>query len=159
MMRDAEEKGTITSEQVNKINEGEDFYFFRNTDNVKDKDLMDKYKAYEVIFRLMPALPESWKLNFTLDKVSFVPKFMIRPLSMLSDIATGFRQNNPEFSAYAMHNLYHLYKFFAQKFGIKVGNASKVIEDVSFNDANSSQLTNLIDSKDETLVALQKVKG
>jgi radical SAM superfamily enzyme YgiQ (UPF0313 family) len=133
MMRDAEAKGTITPEQVNKINEGEDFYFFRNTDNVKDKVLMDKYKAYEVIFRLMPALPESWKANFTLDKVSFIPKFFVRPLSMVADVVTGFQQKNPEFRAYALHNLYHIWKFFAQKFGVKVAKATKVLEDIPFN--------------------------
>jgi anaerobic magnesium-protoporphyrin IX monomethyl ester cyclase len=132
MMKEAEAKGTITAEQAAKINEGEDFYFFRNTENVKDKDLMDKYKAYEVIFRLMPALPESWKKDFTLDKVRFIPKFLIRPISMMADIITGFRQRNPEFRAYALHNLYHLYKFFFAKIGIKVGNATKIMEDIPF---------------------------
>lgn len=133
MMREAEEKGTITQEQAQKINEGEDFYFFRNTDNVKDKDLMDKYKAYEVLFRLMPALPENWKMRFTIDKVTFIPKFMIRPLSIIADIIAGFGQKNPEFRAYALHNLYHLYKFFATKLGLKTPNATKVIEPISFH--------------------------
>ncbi len=132
MMREAEEKGTITAEQARKINEGEDFYFFRNTDNVKDKDLMEKYKAYEVIFRLMPALPENWKMDLTIDKVSVIPKFMIRPMSILADVVTGFKQRNPEFSAYALHNMYHLNKFFMAKVGIKVPNATKVIEDIPF---------------------------
>jgi anaerobic magnesium-protoporphyrin IX monomethyl ester cyclase len=52
MMKEAEQKGVLSDEQIRKINEGEDFYFFRNTDNVKDKELMEKYKAYEVVFRL-----------------------------------------------------------------------------------------------------------
>lgn len=132
MMREAEEKGTITAEQVRKINEGEDFYFFRNTDNVKDKALMEKYKLYEVIFRLMPALPEKWKMGLTLEKASVIPRFLIRPMSMFADVVTGFRQRNPEFSAYALHNLYHLKKFFLSKIGIKTRNATKVIEPVPF---------------------------
>jgi hypothetical protein len=134
MMTEAEAKGTITAEQANKINEGEDFYFFRNTENVKDKALMDKYKAYEVIFRLMPALPETWRMNFTLNKVLFIPKFMIRSLSILSDLITGFRQNNPEFSAYALHNIYHLKKFIASKVGVKVNPATPVRENLRFNE-------------------------
>ncbi|MCW5906389.1 MAG: B12-binding domain-containing radical SAM protein [Chitinophagales bacterium] len=136
MMREAEENGTITAEQVRKINEGEDFYFFRNTENVKDKQLMDKYKAYEVIFRLMPTLPESWKLSFTLDTVSFIPKFMIRPLSMLADVITGFKQRNPEFIAYALHNLYHINKFLLSKLRISVPGATTVVEDISFTSQN-----------------------
>lgn len=153
MMREAEEKGTITQEQARKINEGEDFYFFRNTENVKDKQLMDKYKAYEVLFRLMPALPERWKINFTVDKVAIIPKFMIRPLSMLADIITGFGQKNPEFRAYALHNLYHLKKFFAAKLGIKVANATKIMEHVSFSDYEfnpNRQLMQEITAKEKT---------
>lgn len=153
MMREAEEKGTITQEQARKINEGEDFYFFRNTDNVKDKELMDKYKAYEVLFRLMPALPEGWKMNFTLNKVAFIPKFMIRPLSMLADIITGFGQKNPEFRAYALHNLYHLKKFFAAKLGIKIANATKIMEQVSFSEYEfniNDQIEKEIAAKEKT---------
>lgn len=138
MMREAEEKGTITAEQAQKINEGEDFFFFRNTDNVKDKDLMDKYKAYEVVFRLMPALPEKWMTGFTISNVKFIPKFLIRPVSMLADLITGFKQQNPEFSAYAKHNLYHLHKFFMAKLGLKVKSASKVYENVPFINPVSS---------------------
>ncbi|MES2622254.1 MAG: radical SAM protein [Bacteroidota bacterium] len=143
MMRDAEAKGVITKEQANKINQGEDFYFFRNTENVKDKTLMDKYKAYEVIFRLLPALPESWKPKLTLDRVQLLPKLIIRPLSMLADIVSGFRQRNPEFRAYALHNAYHLYKFFLNKFGIKVSNATKVIKDIPFENLNTGTFPKL----------------
>ena len=138
MMKEAELKGTITKEQAAKINEGEDFYFFRNTDNVKDKALMDTYKAYEVIFRIMPALPESWKQKMQVRYINYLPKIFIRPLAMIADVVTGFKQSNPEFHAYAMHNLYHLYKFFAAKVGIKVAPATKVLDPVSFEDFKMS---------------------
>jgi radical SAM superfamily enzyme YgiQ (UPF0313 family) len=154
MMREAEEKGTITLEQARKINEGEDFYFFRNTENVKDVELMNKYKAYEVIFRIMPALPERWKMSLTLDKVAFIPKFMIRPLSMIADIITGFKQKNPEFSAYALHNLYHLKKFFASKIKIKVRPATKVFEDIPFHKMDKAVISS--DKEELTVPRLQK---
>ncbi len=133
MMKEAEQKGTITKEQANKINEGEDFYFFRNTENVKDKTLMDKYMAYEVIFRIMPVLPESWKLKIRTEHVQMIPGFLVGPAASISDIITGFRQKNPEFSAYALHNLYHLYKFVMRKIGIRVGPATKVRNDIRFD--------------------------
>ncbi|MCS6933597.1 MAG: B12-binding domain-containing radical SAM protein [Chitinophagales bacterium] len=132
LMREAEERGDLTPEQVRKINEGEEFYFFRNTENVKDKHKMHQYKLYEVIFRLMPALPDSWKIHLTLQKASLIPAFLVRPLSMMADIITGFKQRNPEFIAYALHNLYHLKRFFLKKIGLKAAPASRVIEDVSF---------------------------
>jgi anaerobic magnesium-protoporphyrin IX monomethyl ester cyclase len=132
MMKEAEKKGTITQEQVSKINEGEDFYFFRNTENVKDKELMETYKAYEIVFRLIPVLPENWKQKIQIKHITHLPKFIIRPLSMMADLITGFKQSNPEFHAYAMHNLYHIYKFVMKKMGIKVAPATKIITPISF---------------------------
>jgi len=126
MMKDAEQKGIISPEQVRKINEGEDFYFFRNTDNVKDQTLMNRYKAFEFVFRIMPALPDKYKMSLTPEKISLVPNFLLRPFSIIADIITGFKQQNPEFSAYALHNIYHLKRFFLLKLGLKASKASKV---------------------------------
>jgi anaerobic magnesium-protoporphyrin IX monomethyl ester cyclase len=133
MMKEAEDNGSLSKEQAEKINEGEDFYFFRNTDNISDPKLMARYQAYEVLFRVMPALPESWKARFRVHHFERLPHFLIRPLSLLADILSGFKQRNPEFSAYAWHNLYHLWKFTGRKLGFKVGKASKVFEDVAFD--------------------------
>lgn len=138
MMKDAEQKGTLTKEQAEKINQGEDFYFFRNTDNVKEKKLMEMYKAYEVIFRILPALPEKWKLHLQVKHIQKIPKFLIRPFSIIADVVTGFQQRNPEFSAYAFHNLYHIYKFTMSTFNIKVRPATKVVNNVSFENYSLS---------------------
>ena len=132
MMMEAISKGRITEEQAQKINEGEDFYFFRNTENIKDDNLINLYKAYEVIFRIMPVLPKYLRLNLRPQHIQKIPGFLIRPLSMLSDIITGFMLQNPEFKAYALHNIFHIKKFFMRKMGSTNIQASKVFEDVSF---------------------------
>ena len=132
MMTEAISKGRITEEQAQKINEGEDFYFFRNTENIKDDNLINLYKAYEVIFRIMPVLPKYLRLNLRPKHIQKIPGFLIRPLSMLSDIITGFMLQNPEFKAYALHNIFHIKKFFMRKLGSTNIQASKVFEDVSF---------------------------
>ncbi len=132
MMMEAISKGRITEEQAQKINEGEDFYFFRNTENIKDDNLINLYKAYEVIFRIMPVLPKYLRLNLRPKHIQKIPGFLIRPLSMLSDIITGFMLQNPEFKAYALHNIFHIKKFFMRKMGSTNIQASKVFEDVSF---------------------------
>ena len=149
MMNDAIAKGRITPEQAAKINEGEDFYFFRNTENIKDHNLMELYKAYEVIFRIMPVLPDWLKQRLLPKHIVKLPVFFIRPLSMLSDIITGFMLRNPEFRAYALHNLFHLKKFFFRKAGIKTGPATKVLEDVKFDNI----FTEAEDTKEATKVA------
>ena len=132
LMNDALAKGRITELQVQKINEGEDFYFFRNTENVKDVPLMNLYKAYEVVFRIMPVLPDSIKKKLKPALIQKFPKILIRPLSMLSDVITGFMMRNPEFKAYARHNLFHLKKFFLRKIGIRNVKATKVLNDIEF---------------------------
>jgi len=120
MMNEAVRNGTLSKEKEALINEGVEFYFFRNTENIKDKDLMNMYKAYEVIFKLLPILPEFLKKRITPTFISTLPSFLIRPLSQVVDIASGFLLRNPEFPWYAKHNLFQLKKFFARKIGIKV---------------------------------------
>jgi anaerobic magnesium-protoporphyrin IX monomethyl ester cyclase len=133
MMNDAIAKGRLSEDQAKKINEGEDFYFFRNTENIKNIELMDLYKAYEVIFRIMPVLPVYLQKNLLPEHVQRIPAFLIRPIAMLSDLVTGFMMRNPEFKAYAMHNLYHLKKFLLRKIGINAAPASKVLKDIAFH--------------------------
>ena len=132
MMKDAITKGDLTQEQADKINDGDDFYFFRNTDNIKDAGLMKLYKAYEVIFRIMPVLPQWLKERLLPKHIVMLPGFVIRPMAMMSDVITGFMLRNPEFRAYALHNLFHLKKFFLRKIGITNVKATPVIEDVKF---------------------------
>jgi hypothetical protein len=137
-MNDALKKGDLTEEQAKKINEGEDFYFFRNTENIKDKQKTDLYKAYEVIFRIMPILPSSFKRKLLPNHIQKMPNFLIRPMSILADILTGFMLRNPEFNAYAKHNLFHLWKFFMRKLGFRKRIASTVLENVEFENPDAS---------------------
>lgn len=132
MMNDAIEKNRLTEEQVTKINEGEDFYFFRNTENIKDEKLMELYKAYEVIFRIMPVLPAGLRKRILPKHILLIPRLFIRPLSMLSDVITGFMLRNPEFRAYALHNLFHIWRFALRKMGIRNVPATRPRADVSF---------------------------
>lgn len=115
MMKHAIETGKLSARQAERINEGIDFYFFRNTDNIKEPRLVELYKAYEVIFRIMPSMPVSWRMKLKPQHIRWMPAFSVRPFSMLSDIITGLAHGNPEFWAYTRHNLFHLWKFFASK--------------------------------------------
>lgn len=132
LMNDALAKGRLTESQAQKINEGEDFYFFRNTENIKDDRLMNLYKAYEVIFRILPVFPNKIGQRLKPQHIQKLPSILIRPIAMLSDVITGFMMQNPEFKAYAMHNLFHLKKFFLRKIGIRNVVASKIYQDVAF---------------------------
>ncbi len=131
MMNEAIELGRITPEQVDRINEGIDFYFFRNTDNIKEPEKMHLYKAYEVIFRLMPSMPEWIKVRIRPHHLKWIPKFLVRPFSMLGDLVSGLLHANPEFMAYAWHNLLHLSNFFIVRVGFKPIKANRIKADIA----------------------------
>ena len=80
----------------------------------------------------MPVLPDWLKQRLLPKHIVLLPGFVIRPMAMLSDVITGFMLQNPEFKAYALHNLYHIRKFVFSKLGIKASAATRVIEDVKF---------------------------
>jgi hypothetical protein len=50
----------------------------------------------------------------------------------ISAIITDFTMGNPEFSAYALSNLFHLKIFFLNKLGFKKISGAKIKGDVSF---------------------------
>jgi radical SAM superfamily enzyme YgiQ (UPF0313 family) len=126
LMKDAIAKGTLTNEQAQRINEGIDFFFFRNTDNIKEPEKVKLYKAYEVLFRLMPSIPLAFRIRLKPKHVLWIPNFLVRPISVISDIVTGFTYGNPEFSAYAKHNLFHLLNFFLSGIYPKSLKASRI---------------------------------
>jgi radical SAM superfamily enzyme YgiQ (UPF0313 family) len=134
LMNEAIAKGRLSTEQQRKINEGEDFFFFRKMENITDHKLIELYQAYEVIFRIMPVLPTWLKARLSPNMVLFVPKFLIRPLSMISDAITGLMLRNPDFTGYAKHNIFQLKKFFLRKMGIKNVVGTRIMEDVEFNE-------------------------
>ncbi len=132
LMKQAIEGGRLSQEQADRINEGIDFYFFRNTDNIKEPELVKMYKAYEVIFRLIPSIPEWLRKKLKPEGIRWLPGFAVRPLSMLSDIVTGFAHGNPEFRAYTLHNLFHLGRFFAGKMKLGQAKATRPKEAVTY---------------------------
>jgi len=118
-MNEAIIDGTLNQQQVNSINEGRDFYFYRNTDNVKDKDLQELYHAYEFIFRIIPALPFFIRRKLKPGHVLWIPRPLKSIFNFFADIIIGLSSINPEFFAYLNHNLFHLYRFVGHRLGLK----------------------------------------
>lgn len=125
LMNDAIEDGSLSPKQIADINEGRDFYFFRNTDNVKDKKLQDLYHAYEFLFRLIPALPFFVRRKLKPEHVLWIPKPIKAICNFFADIIIGFGSINPEFFAYLNHNLFHLSRFFMKRLFSKKIKATK----------------------------------
>ncbi len=111
--------GIVSLEQADKLNEGIDFYFFRNEDNINNPGLVKIYQNYELLYKMIPALPESIRYKLSPERVNWIPKFIGRLIASILDVYVGFKYSNPEFSAYMKHYLHHLKSFVMQKIGMK----------------------------------------
>ncbi len=140
MMKEAVQEGTLSVEQAERINDGKDFLFFRNIENVRNPELVRKYLSYEFLFKIFPLLSQKQRLNFNINNISWVPAFFINFIAFISDLGVGFKGQNPVFKSYALHNLYHLKRHIKQLFHLKTSKATKVYEDVSFIEASEKSI-------------------
>lgn len=115
MMNEAIAEGKLTPMQIDRINEGDDFYFYRNTDNVKDIKTQKLYLAYEFIFKIIPALPFFIRRRIKAEYFTWLPETLHFFITFIVDLFLGFRSVNPVFKAYLRHNLFHLRRFFYLK--------------------------------------------
>ncbi len=125
MLKEGIANGIVSKEQEARLNNGEDFYFFRNQENVKDQKSTTTYQAYENLFRMFPIFPATIRRRMRPEHVSWIPNFLMRPIALLFDVVIGFRYGNPEFAAYANHYMFHLYRFCINKIGLKTPIATK----------------------------------
>ena len=131
LMQQGIDNGILNEEQAMKLNEGLDFYFFRNEDNINNPELVRAYQNYELAYKMLPALPNFLKKRITAQSVDFIPKKAKRLLIGLFDMFVGFKHSNPEFAAYRNHYIFHLYSFFKRKLGLGAAKATKAKNNVS----------------------------
>ncbi len=124
MLKEGIRDGVVSPEQEARLNNGEDFYFFRNKENIKNEDSVVTYQAYENLFRIFPILPVRVRKALRPKHVAWIPGFMMRAIGLVFDVIIGFRYRNPEFLAYANHYLFHLYRFFVTRLGFKAPKAT-----------------------------------
>lgn len=117
LMDEAIAEGVLNQKQINDINEGLEFYFYRNIQNVKDKNLQDLYHAYEFIFRIIPILPFVIRRKVKPKHVSWIPKPIKSIVIFVADMSIGLLSLQPDFIAYFNHNVFHIFRFFLRKVG------------------------------------------
>src|SRR5205085_2683876 len=49
LMKQGIEQGLVSEEQAERLNEGIDFYFFRNKENINNHELVKTYQNYELL--------------------------------------------------------------------------------------------------------------
>lgn len=125
LLKQGIESGMVTEEQAERLNEGIDFYFFRNQDNIKNPALVKAYQEYEFLYKLLPALPRFMVQRIKPKHIGWIPLGLARFITSVLDVFIGFRHGNPEFAAYANHYRFHLYSFFRRRLGLGKPKASK----------------------------------
>ncbi len=117
LMKQGIEQGMVSEAQAERLNEGIDFYFFRNKENINNHELVKMYQSYELLYKMMPAMPSFLKKKLRPEHVHWVPQVLARLIAAILDVYAGFRYQNPEFAAYARHYLFHIYSFAKMRLG------------------------------------------
>jgi len=129
MMKQGVEDGTVSEDQAERIYEGVDFYFFRNKDNIKNPELVKIYQYYEVIYKILPALPVYFRKKIKPSHVKRIPFALAMLIALIVDIVANLRHDNQDFISYAKHYVFHLYLFFLKRVGVKPPKATKPKKD------------------------------
>jgi hypothetical protein len=117
--------GLVTREQVDRLEEGHDFDFFRESNLGRDPRRMRLYKSYETLFKLMPVLPARWRSRLGAGSFSRLPSAACSLLSFAVDAGYGLFSRNPHHVAYARHYLHHLRRFAGRRLGLAGGPATR----------------------------------
>ena len=120
------EEGFITSDEFERLNEGVDFDFYRDSSRVVDPKRRKKYKAYEMLFKLIPILPDSLRRKLDSKIFEFLPVSVCSLFSFIADACIGLAMRNPDHWLYAKHYLYHITRFFLKKVGVKMPPATRI---------------------------------
>ena len=118
--------GLITPGEVEKLNNGIDFDFYRESSSVSNPAIRRKYKAYEMLFKLIPILPGFIRRRLKQNTFEWIPYRLCSLISFMVDAFVGLVKRNPDHWTYARHYFYHSVRFFLKRIGIKIASPTYV---------------------------------
>jgi radical SAM superfamily enzyme YgiQ (UPF0313 family) len=117
--------GLATREQIDRLEEGLDFDFFREGNIGKDPERMRLYKGYETLFKVIPLLPEAWRGRLDPRRLARLPAALCSLLILLVDGFYGLFSRNPHHVSYARHYRHHLWRLALASVGLRAGPATR----------------------------------
>lgn len=115
MMQDAIKTELISQEQADRINNGIDFFFFNNPDNIKDEKVIKYYENYQFLFKVYPLLPKFIRKMFLIKHVNWIPSNLKKMMGMGFDLINAVLNRNPEILAYIKYTVFHMRKIIVRK--------------------------------------------
>ncbi|MBU0469207.1 MAG: B12-binding domain-containing radical SAM protein [Candidatus Omnitrophica bacterium] len=136
---------TISPEEFDRINEGRSSDFYRKS-RIEDPKKLKAYKAYELIFKLLPIIPKEYRRKLTPKLFLILPLWACSSITFFIDVVVGLTTKNPDHIAYARYYQYHIAKFVLNKLNIKVPGATKILDSKPF-DLNFREQVNIETNK------------
>jgi radical SAM superfamily enzyme YgiQ (UPF0313 family) len=119
LLKDAVKSGIVSAEQEERLNNGIDFFFFNNPENIKDIKLIKYYQNYQLLFKLYPLLPGWLRKRLKPKHVNFLPSQVKRLAGMFADFINAIVNQNPELLAYMKYTAYHSWHIILKKIRLK----------------------------------------
>lgn len=133
MVKQALEMELITVGEVDRLNDGLDFDFYRSSSKIESVEKHRAYKSYELLFKMIPFMPGFIRKRISPKFLNKIPIPACSFLSFMADLCFGLFMRNPDHFVYARHYLYHLRKFFLGKLGIKIKGMTRIASDAPFD--------------------------
>jgi len=128
MMRQAQDLGLLSAEGAERLNEGLDYdVYTSNNRNIGEQKIRD-YKAYEIIFKLIPHVPGWLRRRLNPRFIRRFPVAVCTLFSVMIDVTIGLLKCSPDHILYARYYLYHLGKFFRKRLGLRTRPATRAME-------------------------------
>jgi anaerobic magnesium-protoporphyrin IX monomethyl ester cyclase len=137
LLKEGLEKGHIKPEEAEKLYEGDEFYFFRIDGHLKDRKVVDLYKAYNFVFKILPFLSFKRRMKIQPQDVMWIPLWVRALIIFTVDLYGGFRHGNPDFYSYFKHNMFHIRRFITWKLTGKKIKPSTLRNNLTFLDSYS----------------------
>ena len=110
------------------MNEGIDFFFFNNPENITDLQLVRKYQGYELLFKIFPLLPKKIRLRLNEPSVRWVPARFKKLLGTIADVMNALKNKNPEMIAYIKYYVFHCLNYILRKFELKALKPNRIAD-------------------------------
>jgi radical SAM superfamily enzyme YgiQ (UPF0313 family) len=119
LLKEAVRDGIVSKEQEARLNNGIDFFFFNNPQNIKDASLIRTYESYQMLFKMYPLLPRFIRRKLRHSHVNFLPSRFKRATGMASDLVNAVVNRNPQVLTYIRYAFFHAPRILRYKFKLK----------------------------------------
>jgi radical SAM superfamily enzyme YgiQ (UPF0313 family) len=103
------ERGEITPEEVERLERGLDFRFFRDHVAKKpgEKERLRRFKAYEAAFKCLPFVPRGREALLAPHRLEHLPIPVNSAIATTADLIAMARNRSMDLRAYVLHYLHH----------------------------------------------------